>query len=57
MFESDIQHRQPLGPLRWVRLALVAAVKAFSVKPEAKVEPKWKHRPFGRSKRLRNVLI
>jgi hypothetical protein len=32
-------------------------VKAFSVKLQAKVETKWKHRPLGRSKRLRNVLI
>jgi hypothetical protein len=36
MLESDTQHRQPLGPLPWVRLALVSLVNAFSVSPKPK---------------------
>jgi hypothetical protein len=55
--ESDTQHRQPSGPLPWVRLALVAVVNAFSVKPQAKVETKWKHRRIDRLGDHRKILI
>jgi hypothetical protein len=57
MFESDTQHRQPVGPLPWVRLALVAVVNAFSVKPQVKVETKWKHRRMERLSAHRKMLI
>jgi hypothetical protein len=55
--ESDTQHRQPLGPLPWVRLALVAVVNAFSVKLQAKMETKWKHRRIDRRGDHRKCLI
>jgi len=38
MFESDTQHRQPLGPLPWYESQWAAVVNAFSVDPK----PKWK---------------
>ena len=33
MFESDTQHRQPLGPLPWYESQWAAVVNAFSVDP------------------------
>jgi hypothetical protein len=47
----------PLGPLPWARLELVAVVTAFSVKPQAKVETKWKHRRIDRLGDHRKILI
>jgi hypothetical protein len=44
-----------LAPL--VRHALVAVVNAFSVRPQAKMETKWKHRQLGRRIGQCNALI
>jgi hypothetical protein len=55
--ESDTQHRQPSSPLPWVRLALITVVNAFSVKRQAEVETKWKHRRIDRLGVQRKHLI